>query len=510
MKWPIRVRLTAWYVALLAMILLVVGAFLLLSLRAGLIQGVNQNLNEDLAELSIDLQSQTFQQATSAMRTLPRRAAFAAQVVSPDGKLIDSTPDPVGRAPMLNPAQLAHAGSGSDRIRVTRRLGPERERFRVFAKLVQVTGHPPQVLVVARSLEGVDDSVTKLALLLLLAVPAAAVAAGAGGWLLAGTALHPVARLTGEAALISADRLSDRVAVPPARDELGRLATTLNAMLDRIERGVQQQQRLVADASHELRTPLAVMRSEIDVQLRAPQQLPPDVRGVLESVNEEIERMGRTLENLLILARIDEGRLDLLYAPQRLDRLVGEVTAKLRPMAHAKAIDLSVEGDGVEVLADGPRLELVITNLVDNALKYTGRGGAVRVRVWRREQDAGLTVSDTGPGIPKEDLPRLFDRFYRADAARSRAKGQGGSGLGLAICREIASAHGGRLWAESEPGQGASFSLAMPLPGNGGPRGSQGHGGGHDDDDGEGNGRAPAVPASAATVTSAASEEPDQ
>jgi len=484
MKWPIRFRLTAWYVALLAMILLVVGVFLLLSLRAGLLQGVNQNLNEDMAELSTGLgQNQSFRELTSAMHTLPRRAAFAAQIDTPDGLVVDSTRDPIGQALMLDQTQLARAGN--DRIRVTRRLGSERERFRVLARSVTLDGQP-RILVVARSLEGVDDSITKLALLLVVAVPAAAVAAGAGGWLLAGKALHPVGRLTSEAALISADRLDERVAVPPARDELGRLASTLNAMLDRIERGVQQQQRLVADASHELRTPLAVMRSEIDVQLRAPQLLPAEVREVLESVNEEIERMRRTLENLLILARIDEGRLDLLYAPQRLDRLVGEVTAKLRPMARAKAIDLSVEGDGVEVLADGPRLELVVTNLVDNAIKYTGRGGAVRVRLWRHQRDAGLTVSDTGPGIPTEALPRLFDRFYRADAARSRTEGQGGSGLGLAICREIATAHGGRLWAESEPGEGSSFSLAMPLPGNGGgPAGGDGDGDGDSHENGE-------------------------
>jgi len=462
MRWPIRVRLTAWYVGLLAMILLVVGAFLLLSLRAGLLQGVNQNLNEDMAELAGGLQQgQSFTELTSVMHTLPRRAAFAAQLDTPDGTVLESTADPIGQPLMLSQTQLTRVSG--DRVRVTRALGPEDERFRVLARPLRLDG-ASRVLVVARSMEAVDESLGKLALLLLVAVPAAVAAAGFGGWLLAGKALHPVARMTGQAALISADRLDERVAVPPSRDELGRLASTLNAMLDRIERGVQQQQRLVADASHELRTPLAVMRSEIDVQLRAPQKLPAEVREVLESVNEEIDRMGRTLENLLVLARIDEGRLDLLYAPQRLDRLVGEVAAKLQPMARAKAINLTVEGDGAEVYADGPRLELVVTNLVDNAIKYTGRGGVVRVRLWRDQGDAGLTVSDTGPGISKEALPRLFDRFYRADSSRARAAGQGGSGLGLAICKEIASAHGGRLWAESEPGAGSSFWLAMPLP----------------------------------------------
>jgi two-component system sensor histidine kinase BaeS len=147
--------------------------------------------------------------------------------------------------------------------------------------------------------------------------------------------------------------------------------------------------------------------------------------------------------------------------------MVSEVLAKLRPIAQAKGISLDVEGEPAEVLADGPRFELVITNLVDNAIKYTGAGGTVRVVVWRDPHEAGITVRDTGPGIGADALPHLFDRFYRADAARSRAAG--GSGLGLAICKEIVTAHGGRLWASSELGHGSSFSLAMPLEGQAAP-----------------------------------------
>jgi heavy metal sensor kinase len=307
----------------------------------------------------------------------------------------------------------------------------------------------------------VDESVRRLRLLLILAVPVAVAGAGAGGWLLARKALLPVDRMTRKAEVITADRLQERVAVPSSRDELGRLAETLNDMLNRIERGVQEQQRLVADASHELRTPLAVMRSEIDVCLRAPDLPEDDAREVLSSVGEEVERMSRILDNLLTLARIDEGRLDLLCAPQRLDAMVAEVLDKLRPIAHAKGIGLVAEGESAEVLADGPRFELVITNLVDNAIKYTGAGGTVRVVVWRDPHEAGISVHDTGPGIGADALPHLFDRFYRADAARSRA--DGGSGLGLSICKEIVTAHGGRLWASSELGHGSSFTLAMPL-----------------------------------------------
>jgi heavy metal sensor kinase len=380
--------------------------------------------------------------------------------------VLKSTDDPTGRVPMIDADTRAAVLRTAAPEHLTSRLGPERARFRVLAVPYQHNG-ATNVLVVARSLVDVDESVRRLRLLLALAVPVAVAGAGAGGWLLARKALLPVDRMTRKAEVISADRLQERVAVPRSRDELGRLAETLNDMLNRIERGVQEQQRLVADASHELRTPLAVMRSEIDVCLRARDLPEEEAREVLSSVGEEVERMSRILDNLLTLARIDEGHLDLLCAPERLDEMVSEVLAKLRPIAQAKGLSLEVEGEPAEILADGPRFELVITNLVDNAIKYTGPGGTVRVAVWRDTHEAGITVRDTGPGIGADALPHLFDRFYRADAARSRSAG--GSGLGLAIAKEIVTAHGGRLWASSELGQGSSFSLAMPLEGKAAP-----------------------------------------
>jgi heavy metal sensor kinase len=463
MSLPIRGRLTLWYVGLLAVILVVVGAFLILRLQAGLIAGVDQNLDDHANEVAIDLRGgdRSFQNLTASSLRALSRGAFAAQLEASDGRVVLSTDDPTGRQPMISPQVRGQVLRGQP-VRLTSRLGPEHARFRVLAVRYPHNGST-DVLVVARSLVDVDESVRRLRLLLIVAVPVALAVAGAGGWLLARKALLPVARMTRKAEVISADRLQERVLVPRARDELGRLASTLNDMLDRIERGVQEQQRLVADASHELRTPLAVMRSEIDVWLRAP-ALPQQAREALESVGEEVERMSRILDNLLTLARIDEGRLDLLCAPQGLDELVTDVLGKLRPIAESKGISLRGEGEDAEVLADGPRLELVIVNLVDNAIKYTGPGGDVRVRLWHNRHEAGITVSDTGPGIPEDALPQLFDRFYRADAARSRAAG--GSGLGLAICKEIVTAHGGRLWASSKLGAGSSFSLAMPLAGD--------------------------------------------
>jgi heavy metal sensor kinase len=313
------------------------------------------------------------------------------------------------------------------------------------------------VLVVSESLDDVDRSVHRLLALLLVAGPVVLVAAAAGGWWLAREALRPVRRMTEEAAGIGVDRLDERVAVPRTGDEIERLGATLNAMLERLERGVAEQRRFVADAAHELRTPLAVMRSEIEVSLRS-DDLPPAAAAVLESTGEEVGRMAAIVENLLTLARIDEGRLELLRGPVDLADVARGVARRFQATARSKGIGLLVSGEGASVLGDRERLHQAVANLVDNAVKYTGAGGRVRVTGWRRDGEAGLTVSDTGPGIPAEVLPRIFDRFVRADPARTR---RDGSGLGLAICKEIIEAHGGRVWAESEPGRGSSFSIAL-------------------------------------------------
>jgi len=343
-------------------------------------------------------------------------------------------------------------------VRAEVRAGPNRARYRVLA--LRRTGRGAStVLVVASPLAEVDRSVERLRLLLLVAGPMALVLAGGGGWLLARAALRPVGRMTEQAEAIGADRLHDRVSVPDAVDELNRLARTLNGMLDRIEHGVVEQRRFVADASHELRTPLAVMRAELEVALRGDDPA-DDASEVLGSAAEEVARMSKIVDDLLTLAHRDENSLELLLTPVDLGEIAAQVAGQLRPLAGEGGVRLVVEARSVAVVADQARITQVVTNLVDNAVKYTGAGGSVRVRVWEQGGGGGLAVSDTGPGIGPEDLPRVFDRFFRLDAARSRARG--GSGLGLAICKELVEAHGGRIWADSVPGAGSTFTLTLP------------------------------------------------
>jgi signal transduction histidine kinase len=230
-------------------------------------------------------------------------------------------------------------------------------------------------------------------------------------------------------------------------------------MLDRLERGVEEKHRLIADASHELRTPLAAMRAELDISLRG-DDLTDSARVVLHSTLEEVERMSRTVDNLLMLARVDEGRLELLKS--RVDLLAASeaATDPLAPLAAAKGLRFETEGEPCVVEADPQRLHQAITNFIENAIKYAQPGGEVTVSAWCREEECGVTVTDNGPGIPADARGHIFDRFYRVDSSRGREGG--GSGLGLAICREIAIAHGGRVSVESEEGRGSAFTLALP------------------------------------------------
>jgi heavy metal sensor kinase len=454
---PIRVRLTAWYLALLALTLVALGGFLLLRLRADLVAGVDSSLDARAAEISLSPRGAGLAlSGGTTLAGLPRREA--AQLLSADGRVLFSVGEGLGTRPLLAPDRLRAVWPGHP-LRVSVRMGAEHDTFRVLATALDGPGGH-QVLLVASSLEGVEESLERLRLLLLFAVPAALLLAGAGGWLLAGKALWPVARMTRQAGAIGSGHLHERISVPPARDELALLASTLNTMLGRIERSVTEQRRFLADASHELRTPLAILRAELEVGLRDARRSNGSAE-VLESSLEEVDRMSGVVESLLTLARADEGQLELLREPVDLGEVAEAVVAKLRPITEAKRISLTLNGEGPEVVADRARVVQVVTNLLDNAVTYTAPGGTIQVRVWEAGQEAGLSVRDTGPGIAPAALPRVFDRFFRADTGRSRAGG--GSGLGLAICKELVEAHGGRIQAESEPGVGSTFAVHLPL-----------------------------------------------
>ncbi|MEA2506607.1 MAG: two-component system, OmpR family, heavy metal sensor histidine kinase CusS [Actinomycetota bacterium] len=461
MNLSIKVRLTVWYLALLTLILVAFGTFVFLRLKSDLIHAVDQSLQSRTAQITLGYQQgdQNFQDVSDASLRGLAPNETAAQRLSATGSVLDATGDPaIAGRPMISPTETAAAMRGR-RILESVVLGAHKEHTRVLALRLPGPGGP-SVLVVASSLEGVDTSIHRLLVLAVTGIPVALLLAVLGGWVIARKALQPVARMTAEAQQIRADRLGDRIAIPPTDDELQRLASTLNHMLGRLQEGVDSQRRFVADASHDMRTPLTVMASEIDVALDDPQLSSKAARELLVSNREQVERMARMIENLLTLASIEDGQLKLLRRPIDLQDLATGAVAKLASLAARSGVQISANGTPAPIIGDPDRLTQVLTNLIENGVKYAGAGAKVHVSTWQRNGQAGCTVSDTGSGIPGEALPHLFERFFRVDASRSSALQ--GSGLGLAICHDIVTAHDGNISVESSD-NGTSFSVGLPI-----------------------------------------------
>jgi len=353
-----------WYVGLLAAVFLVLAGFLIVRLHAGLIRGLDDSLATRAAQISLGLQGGCegeFQDVSDASLVGLPQGESAAQLLSPTGKMLESTGDPAAERPLLSVDQVSSVVRGAA-LRGTIHTGTDTEAFRVLGVALP-SGACTGVIVVATSTDEVGRSVRELLIQLAIGVPMALLVAGLGGWWLAGRALTPVARMTREADTIGIERLDERIEVPAASDELQRLALTLNAMLDRLERGVEDKRRFAADASHELRTPLAVMRAELDVSLREA-DLSTSAREALESAQEEVERMRSIVENLLTLARADDGSLELLRAPVDLAEITETVTEDASPLTRPKRVAVVTDGTSATVHGDRARIEQVVMNLV--------------------------------------------------------------------------------------------------------------------------------------------------
>ena len=458
MKAPIRARITAWYVILLGVVLAAVSAFVVVRLRSDLIDADDRTLSAAIDQIASGYHDEGLPEFRDVSQSVLFGERPTSQILAADGHVVASFGDPVARSPMLDrSAQRTIAAGG--RVIVSRELGPEGDTFRLVGRPVVRRGRR-DVVVAGVSLDPVNRSVHRVLVLLLLALPAAIALTAAGGWLLARRGLRPIDRMTRTAESIGADRLGERLPVGHTEDEVKNLARTLNAMLDRVEHAVGEQHRLVADTSHELRTPLAIMRSEIDVSLRTDATLSPSARATLESSREELERMSAIVEDLLTLAAADEGRLTLAPEPTDLLELARHSAASLGHIAQRRDIEVAVTGDEAVAMADPDRARQVIRNLLANAVDFSPDGGRVLVIGSTVNGEVRLDVTDEGPGVPEELRDRIFDRFFRADASRTRRTG--GSGLGLAIAREVARAHDGSIAVEPNQPRGSRFSLRLP------------------------------------------------
>ncbi len=320
--------------------------------------------------------------------------------------------------------------------------------------------HSVGILQVATNLNVVDAARRDLLDILLISTIISALVAGVGSWFVLGSVLSPLDAATETALAINrADDLSRRIPYDVASDdEIGNLIEAFNQTLERLENLFTSQQRFLADVSHELRTPLTVIKGNVDL-MRHMKQLDEES---LSSIDQEAGRLTRLVGGLLLLTQADSGKLTLNKQPVELDTLLLEVFQEMHILAGNKVRLKIADIDQIQIKGDRDRLKQVLLNLVANAIQYTPQGGDVMVGLARIGDQARIIVRDTGPGISSEDLPYIFDRFYRAEKSRTRSSSPG-FGLGLSIAKWIVENHGGTINVESKEGKGTTFAIWLPL-----------------------------------------------
>jgi signal transduction histidine kinase len=443
---PLRIRLTLVFTGVMALVLAAGGFAIYTLFEADLDRTLEDGLRARAGDAGALLRA-------NGVEAVGESGEPYAQVLNPSDEVLATTRR-AGTGPLLNRAELTEALDG-EQLTERRRLpgGPD---LRLFAAPERV-GAARVAVVVGESLEQRDDALNSLAALLLIAGPLGLALTGIAGYLVTAAALRPVERMRARAAAISAGEEGGRMPEPQGDDELARLARTLNEMLARLQAAFDRERTFVADASHELRTPLAILRTELELALRGEKSI-DELESALRSAAEETDRLSQLAEDLLVIARSDQGQLPIRRARVNADDVLSSVARRYgaRASADGRALDVEPAAD-VWLDADEARLEQALGNMVDNALRY----GAGPVTLAARAHDGvvELHVSDTGPGFPPAFLPSAFERFASADAAGSRA----GAGLGMAIIASIAGAHGGSAHAANRPDGGADVWVALPV-----------------------------------------------
>ena len=448
----IRFRLTLWYSLALGagLSLFALAAWLLLwhSLATDLDRTLNQRiqsiarfLTAESAEPHINIPEEVEEYASA----FPPGTYL--RLVNPRGAVafVSNAPFPWTR--------LLPVRQGIGRVRL------QHHSYRVIAAHAPVADEVWHI-VIATNIDELEAMLNRLRLLLLILLPGVALVAILGGHWLSRRALRPVDEIRQAASGIGIGNLSTRLAVPRTNDELQRLSETFNGMLTRIESAVRRLSRFTADASHELRTPLAVIRATAEIANRKSRSA-EEYRVALARVAAESERMTGILEDLLFLAHCDSNAVEMPMSSVDLEAVIENVCAELCSLADSRSIRLSFHktSAAADVLGNEPALRRLVIILLDNAIKYSDPGSEVTIRLHKSPEGVVLDVKDTGPGIPAEDLPHIFERFYRS--SRARELGVPGSGLGLALASGIAQQHHTQIQVESMPGQGSCFSVVL-------------------------------------------------
>ena len=445
LRGSIRFKITA-LAALLAGLILVFAAIALVALQR---QQLTTNLDNSLEQRADAYEATLSDQDDSVALSRTNDEDRAIQLVDGNGDVVIATANISGHPP-LRPNTDAQSRQVIDEATLPRL---EDDTYRILSRPIEAADGPA-ILHVAQNIDDLNDTIRGLTIALAIAVPAVVALLAALTWWLVGRTLHPVEHIRAEVADISGTALDRRVPVSDQWDEIAQLATTMNQMLDRLDNASRRQRQFVADASHELRTPLTRIRTEVEVDLNQPENADPTATN--ETVLEELIGIQNLLDDLLFLARSDENQAPRRNRPIDLDDIV---LAEITDVGDQHAIRIDVTGvSAAHLTADPAQLARVIRNLLSNAVRHAT--SQVTVTLTENNQSIELTITDDGPGVPAEARDHIFERFARADDARTRAGG--GAGLGLAIVRDIINRHDGTVTYQNAPTGGASFVVTLP------------------------------------------------
>jgi len=482
----IRTKLTLWYTAVLGVALLAVGGTAYFFTRATLTENLDLSLQNEVKwvnefiepkakkvrlKRSARLELQRLKKEAQPQAETEQEEAEAAAVdeiwnqiyqhtiLSPRRQyiqILDRNGDLLYRSPSLGKQSLQHAEIPYGWIKLITIRDEQGRELRLA-----VTQNDYVKIFLAYPLEELNEALDGLFSNYLWLSPLALLISVIGGWFLAHKSLKPVDTITKTARKITAQNLSQRLPTPGVDDEIGRLTATFNDMIGRLQESFAQIQRFSADASHELRTPLTVMRGEIEVALRK-KRLPQPTRELLTSVHDELVRLSSIVESLITLIRSDSGRLTFQFDDVQLDKMMEEISEDARVLATKKKIQVEVRRiEPVRMRGDASRLRQLFLNLIENAVKYTPPHGRITLSLQQSDGAASVRVQDTGVGIARKDLAKIFDRFYRVK--QDGLEHTSGSGLGLAIAQWIAEAHRGTINVKSQPRKGSTFTVTLPL-----------------------------------------------
>jgi len=458
MSLSIRWRLAAGIVLAFLLTMAVIFVTVRLSLERILTDDLDRGLSHDVDRVLAQVTLVGSLEDRARLQEIVQRNSISSEGQTPfitvirdlQGQVLAATPGVTADKLALAPGELERLLAGGP---LSREVDlPGGREFRVRSERLTVAGEVVGVVQVAEDTGAAAEPVDRLLVILIAeGIGATVLVVALAIWLSRG-AVKPLQRVIDVAAEIEASDLDRRIGVKRQPSEVQKLADTFDAMLDRLDRAFQEQKGFVTDVSHELRTPLAALRGNIDVMLMD-DQLDPETRGLLERMSSEVGRLIRLTSNLLYLASADIGR-EPERRPVELDVVCLEVLRQGRDLRPDVNLRLEHE-DQVTVMGDRDQLKQMVLNLVENGVKYTPSGGDVTLSLYKTDSLARVVVADTGPGIPPEVVPHIFERFYRGR--------KGGTGLGLAIADRIVRSHGGRIDVKSEVGRGSTFTVTMPL-----------------------------------------------